>query len=156
MATTQPERIKSMILFCPTPYFPDQARQFMQGMTYESAEPTYLEMLHMRHPAGEDQIRALFNQFQKFALDFDDMNFTPAKLSTIKAHTLIIHGDRDEFFPISLPVDMYQAIPQSSLWIVPNAGHANLLESINVGSESMDEFPKLALEFLRSNLRSTS
>jgi len=35
---------------------------------------------------------------------------------------LIIHGDRDQFFPVSSPVEMYRSIPHARLWIVPNGG----------------------------------
>jgi pimeloyl-ACP methyl ester carboxylesterase len=54
---------------------------------------------------------------------YDDMNFTRPYLSTITARTLIIHGDRDRFFPVEIPVEMYQSIPNSALWIIPNGGH---------------------------------
>jgi pimeloyl-ACP methyl ester carboxylesterase len=54
------------------------------------------------------------------------MNFTPPYLSTITARTMIIHGDRDPFFPISIPLEMYHSIPNSALWIVPNTGHDTL------------------------------
>ena len=52
------------------------------------------------------------------------MNFTPPLLSTITARTLIVHGDRDMFFPMSIPVEMYEAIPESYLMVLPNWGHA--------------------------------
>jgi pimeloyl-ACP methyl ester carboxylesterase len=51
------------------------------------------------------------------------MNFTAPLLSTIRARTLIVHGDRDEFFPVNIPVEMYQAIPSAYLWIIANGGH---------------------------------
>jgi pimeloyl-ACP methyl ester carboxylesterase len=42
---------------------------------------------------------------------------------------MIIHGDRDPFFPVSIPVEAYQAIPDAYLWIVPNGGHLPLMGS---------------------------
>ncbi|WP_310476086.1 alpha/beta hydrolase, partial [Sandarakinorhabdus sp.] len=54
----------------------------------------------------------------------DDMNFQPAGLAKIKARTLIVHGDRDPFFPVAIPVSLYQSIPGSALWIVPNGDHS--------------------------------
>jgi pimeloyl-ACP methyl ester carboxylesterase len=68
-------------------------------------------------------------QFHAFKDSYGDMNFTPPYLSTITANTLILHGDRDQFFPVSIPVEQYQAIPNSYLWIVPNGGHVPLLWS---------------------------
>jgi pimeloyl-ACP methyl ester carboxylesterase len=51
------------------------------------------------------------------------MNFTPPLLSTITARTLIVHGDRDPFYPVNIPLELFTAIPNSHLWIVPNSGH---------------------------------
>ena len=74
-------------------------------------------------------MRTLMRYFSASQYSFDDMNFTPPYLSTIKASTLIIHGDRDEFFPVSIPVEMYQSIPNAYLWVVPNGGHGGLLNT---------------------------
>jgi pimeloyl-ACP methyl ester carboxylesterase len=52
------------------------------------------------------------------------MNFKAPDLAKIKAETLIVHGDRDDFFPVSIPVEMYGAIPRSQLWIVPGGDHS--------------------------------
>ena len=46
------------------------------------------------------------------------------RLAKIGAPTLIVHGDRDEFFPVSIPIAMYQSIPGAELWIVPGGTHA--------------------------------
>jgi len=71
------------------------------------------------------------------------MNFTPPYLSTITAHTLIVHGDRDSFFPVSIPLEMYTAIPESYLWIVPHGGHVPILGDMS------QRFMQTALDFLR-------
>ena len=36
--------------------------------------------------------------------------------------------DRDEFFPVSIPVEMYESIPGSELWIVPHGDHVPIYE----------------------------
>jgi pimeloyl-ACP methyl ester carboxylesterase len=54
-----------------------------------------------------------------------------------------VHGDRDEFFPVTIPVEMYQAIPGAALWIVPRGGHVPI-----IGRRSA-QFLDVALEFLR-------
>jgi pimeloyl-ACP methyl ester carboxylesterase len=53
----------------------------------------------------------------------DDPNFTPPQLATISADTLIVFGDRDPLYPVSLAVELREAIPNSWLWVVPNGGH---------------------------------
>ena len=84
---------------------------------------------------------SLRKQFNAFKDSYDDMNFTSPYLSTITARTLIIHGDRDEFFPIEIPMEMYMSIPKSYLWIVPNGGHLPI-------DDHADEFTIQATQFL--------
>ena len=96
------------------------------------------------HPGGEAQIKALLESTRSFADSYDDLNFTPPLLSTIQARTLIVQGDRDPFYPVELSVEMAKAIPQSSLWIVPSAGHGPVL------GEKWPEFLKTARDFLRA------
>ena len=72
------------------------------------------------------------------------MNFTPPYLSTITARTLIVHGDRDPFFPVSIPVEMYRAIPHAYLWVIPNGGH---WPDRVFAEPHADAFAKTALEF---------
>ena len=148
MAIQQPERIEAMVLFSATNRFPKQAREMMQAMTFETAAPEFLEMLDGLHVGGTKQLQALFNQFRQFSQSYDDMNFTQVDLSKITAKTLIVHGDRDEFFPVSIPMEIYQAIPDASLWIIPNSGHTNLLEAINHCAGVKGKFPTFALKFL--------
>jgi pimeloyl-ACP methyl ester carboxylesterase len=109
----------------------------------ESLEPEYLDVLREWHRRGDDQIRSLIAQFHSFKDSYDDMNFTPPYLSTITAQTLIVHGDRDAFFPVSIPVEMYAFIPHAYLWIVPNGDHVPIFE------ERAAVFTQTALEFLR-------
>ncbi|BAV07918.1 beta-ketoadipate enol-lactone hydrolase [Filimonas lacunae] len=40
-------------------------------------------------------------------------------MSAITARTLVVHGDRDNFFPVEIRVNMYHSIPDAALWIIP-------------------------------------
>ncbi|HEX6669498.1 MAG TPA: alpha/beta hydrolase, partial [Gemmatimonadales bacterium] len=80
--------------------------------------------------------------FHGFKDSYDDMTFTEPTLQSITARTLIVHGDRDLFFPIAIPVQAYEAIPRSYLWIVPNGSHVPIFEP------QAREFQGLALPFL--------
>jgi pimeloyl-ACP methyl ester carboxylesterase len=145
MATQQPKRVESMVLIAATIYFPEEARAIQRGATVEGWTTEDWEKHRQRHQHGDEQIRALINQFRDFADSYDDMNFTAPYLTTIKARTLIVHGDRDDFFPVTIPVEMYTSIPNAYLWIVPNGGHIPILE------ERARPFIQTALEFLRGN-----
>jgi pimeloyl-ACP methyl ester carboxylesterase len=142
MATEQPERVEAMVLVSATSYFPAQARVIMRqyGQNLSEAER---EAFRRRHPGGDAQIGQLLASTRAFADSYDDMNFTPAYLSTITARTLIVQGDRDPLYPAEISVEMAKAIPKSSLWIVPNAGHGP------IGGERWAEFAKTAEGFLK-------
>jgi pimeloyl-ACP methyl ester carboxylesterase len=59
--------------------------------------------------------------------------------------TLIIHGDRDGFFPIEIAVEMYRSIPRSYLWIIPNGRHFPIFEPLASG------FTNIVLDFFSGN-----
>ena len=144
MATAQPERVEAMVLIGATSYFPEQAREIMRASDPQSLSVEQLEARGQAHSRGAEQARELASQFFAFKDNYDDMNFTRPYLSTITASTLIVHGDRDQFFPVSIPVEEYEAIPDSYLWIVPNGGHVPLLGSER-GRRMFSEF---VLDFL--------
>jgi pimeloyl-ACP methyl ester carboxylesterase len=123
MATQQPSRVEAMVLLAATIYFPESARAIMRQHTVDSLTPEQMAHHREHHRYGDDQIRELYSIFYGFKDSYDDMNFTAPYLSTISANTLIVHGDRDVFFPVSIPVEMYRSIPNSYLWIIPNGGH---------------------------------
>ena len=93
---------------------------------------------------GEAQVHELIDEFTSFKDSYEDMNFTPPLLGTIKARTLIVQGDRDPFFPVTIATEMYQAIPGSALWIVPRGGH------VPIFGPRQQEFETIASEFLQS------
>ena len=142
MATQQPERIEAMVLIGATHYFPEKAREAMRKSTVESLTEKDYERERRYHIYGDEQIRMLQRQFHNFKDSYDDMNFTPPFLSTIAARTLIVHGDRDSYFSVFIPVEMYRSVPNSYLWIVPNGGHGPIY------LREPEFFMKTALNFL--------
>jgi pimeloyl-ACP methyl ester carboxylesterase len=131
-----------MVIVSATPYFPAQARSMMREYPKGVSDAQW-EFLCRSHPGGDPQIQSLLASTSAFADSYDDMNFTRPLLSTIQARTLIVQGDRDPLYPVELSVEMARAIPQSSLWIMPNAGHGAVL------GDRWPEFLKTAAVFLR-------
>lgn len=123
MAVRDPDRITAMILVGSANHFPDQARAITRRAASEGPRPGDLAYFRRCARYGEPQIRALAGQFADFAESVDDVDFPASRLGRIRARTLIVHGDRDEFFPVDIPVAMYRAIPDSALWIVPDGSH---------------------------------
>jgi pimeloyl-ACP methyl ester carboxylesterase len=95
---------------------------------------------------GKEKAILLLRQFWNFRKLYGDPSFTPDVLSTIKARSLIIHGDNDPIAPVANAWEMYQNIPKANLWIVPNGGHVPYAIPGN-----QDDFVRRVLEFLRGD-----
>ena len=141
MATSQPSRIDSMVLISTTSHFPNQARAIMQRASFDTMPPEVREMYRECAKRGNEQIRQLISQFNALHKNNDDMNFDAQSLSTITARTLIVHGDRDHFFPVEIPVSIYRSIPNAALWIIPGGDHVPIYEA-------KVPFTSTALQFL--------
>jgi pimeloyl-ACP methyl ester carboxylesterase len=142
VATQQPGRVERMVLVSATPYFPEQARRVMREVTPENRSDEEWQQMRQWHKHGDEQIRAIWRQVNAFKDSYDDLNFTPPYLSTITARTLIVHGDRDPLYPVNLAMEMYSAIPRSSLWVIPNGGHGPIF------GDMAGRFVETALAFL--------
>jgi pimeloyl-ACP methyl ester carboxylesterase len=88
------------------------------------------------------QLQRLFAIAQGFADSYDDVNFTPPRLSTIDAECLIVFGDRDPLYPVTLATELRTAIPRSYLWVIPNGGHGSVF------GPTKSLFAETALTFL--------
>jgi pimeloyl-ACP methyl ester carboxylesterase len=142
MATRQPDRIEALVVIGAGIYIPVECRQILANTTTEGLPETAWERLRAKHPHGDDQIRALYAWVASLADSYEDMVLTPPQLANIPAPTLVVHGDRDYCFPASMAWDIYQAIPNSALWVVPNGGH------VPITGNNADRFADIVLEFL--------
>ena len=144
MATMQSERIAAMVVVSATMYFPEQARAIMAAVPAPEEQPqSEWDRMRRQHRLGDEQIVALWRWARSLKDSYDDMNFSPQKLATIKTRTLIVYGDRDSLYPVEMAVEMYRAIPNSALWVVPNGGHGPVFFN------AAEEFARRSLEFLR-------
>jgi len=135
MATKQPERIEAMALDGTVPYYPKQMREMISQGTEER-----IERMRRWHHLGDDQINQLIENVHEMLDTYDDVNFTKPLLSTIKAKTLIMLGDRDPYFPIEMATILHDSIQDSYLWIVPNAGHALTLNRADYVKKDVLDF----------------
>jgi pimeloyl-ACP methyl ester carboxylesterase len=85
------------------------------------------------------------NDWKIFLLDWFQPNISLQQLSAIKCPSLIIGGDHD-VIRIEHTVLIYQNIPKAYLWIVPNSGHATLIEHRDEFNKKVDEFFSLPFE----------
>ena len=147
IATLQPDRVSAsptaMVLVSAAMHFPPQARAIMAAITPASQPAAEWEAMRKRHHLGDRQIVALWEWCHSMKDSQDDMNFTRQSLATITARTLIVYGDRDPLYPLEMAVEMYRAIPNSALWIVPGGGHGPVF------FDAATHFAQTALNFLR-------
>jgi pimeloyl-ACP methyl ester carboxylesterase len=124
MATAGPSLIDAMVLVSTPPYFPERARAIQRQFSPSMIGEEELARMRARHTRGEAQLEALFEMARGFAGSYDDVSFTPPRLARIAARTLIVFGDRDPFYPVSLAFEMHEAIAESNLWVIPDGGHS--------------------------------
>jgi pimeloyl-ACP methyl ester carboxylesterase len=145
VGTIAPERTATMVLVSAAPYIPAGARELQRAAARAERSAEEWALMRARHAHGDDQIRALFELPARFAEVFDDMSFTPPLLSTIRARTLVVSGDRDPFYPVELAVEMYRAIPRATLWVIPNEGHSPIYGAWR------ESFERATLDFLAAS-----
>jgi pimeloyl-ACP methyl ester carboxylesterase len=144
MAAMQPERVAALVTVSAPTAFPEQAKAIQRVYSESMLPDAERARLRERH-RREGQLDTLFSQVRAMP-EGGDPNFTPDILMTISAPTLIVFGDRDPLYPISIAFELYQAIPNASLWVVPNGGHGPVF-----GSHAA-RFVETAVSFLSGRL----
>lgn len=124
LALDHPRLVHSLTLVSATYTFDDHAKVKVHAAR-ESAQAEWIASLNAFHAEthGANYAHTLLDLWVNSVLRPDELLFAPDDLGKISCPTLILHGDRDEFFPIQIPVTMYQAIPNSQLCILPNCRH---------------------------------
>ena len=79
------------------------------------------------------------NDWKIFLLDWLQPNIPFNALQSIKCPSLIICGDHD-LIPVEHTTKIYQSIPRAYLWVVPNSGHATLIEHKDEFNTLVDHF----------------
>jgi pimeloyl-ACP methyl ester carboxylesterase len=82
------------------------------------------------------------NNWKIFLLDWFQPNIALSALQAIRCPSLIMCGDHD-IITLEHTVLIYQHIPNANLWIVPQSGHATLIEHTDDFDRKVGEFFKL-------------
>ena len=146
MTTQQQERVDAMVLIGTAHFFSDPMRDKLREVDPQNIPAEEMQRLRERHKRGDLQIIDLMKQFSSFKDIYDDMNFTPSSLAKIATPTLVIHGDRDEFIPVSSAVELYESIPCSYFWMVPNGTHKPIF------GPNQEYFVELVTTFLKGRM----
>ena len=128
MTSRHPACIDAMVLISATTHFPEQAKAIMRRASLATMPPPVRAMYRACAQRGDEQIDQLLAQFKALAGNDEDMNFTPQDLSRITARTLIVHGDRDAFFPVDIANQLHRAIPDCALWMIQGGEHVPIYD----------------------------
>ena len=79
------------------------------------------------------------NEWKMAVLDHDEPHIALADLRRISCPVLVICGDHD-IISVTHTVLIYRNIPNANLWVVPNSGHATLLEHPDEFNRQVDAF----------------
>jgi pimeloyl-ACP methyl ester carboxylesterase len=79
------------------------------------------------------------NDWKLFLLDWELPNISLSALHAIRCPSMIICGDHD-MIAVEHTVQIFRAIPQAELWVVPHSGHATLIEHADDFNKTVDAF----------------
>jgi len=145
IATIRPQLTKKIIVIGGQIYYSNTTRKVITSLGEPGKNPV-MSQEYLNNTHGKQKGTLIARQFWNFRKLYGDPSFSPDVLSTIKARTLIIHGDNDPIAPVTNAWEMYQNIPQAHLWVVPNGGHVPIMEPGN-----QNDFIRRVLEFLRDD-----
>ncbi len=140
MAVDQPQRIDALVPVGATIWYVQQTRELQRTLSVDDLPPVMVECADR----GDAQLDQLLSQFRAMQHSYEDMNLTPPELATIEARTMIVHGEKDEFFPLDIPLKMHRHIPDASLWIIPQGEHIPVYDPLV-------PFAEIVLRFLDSD-----
>ncbi len=151
MATQQPQRLLSMVLVAGAHRLTVEARDLARTIHFETMPPEQQQEIRASHSRGDQQIQWIYAQLRGLADNYEDFDFSPEHLASIPVRTLLIWGDRDEFYPLEVALELYEALPNASFWVLPEESHLFLASDAFGGSRIAAElFAPTILRFLRN------
>jgi pimeloyl-ACP methyl ester carboxylesterase len=125
LARDHPELVGTLTLVSTTYTFDGHVQGAVLLRTTNVPEER-MHALQVRHgeTRGPGYARTLLDLWAASVERPGELPFEPEDLEEIRCPTLILHGDRDPFFPVFDPVTMYDALPKAELCILPACGHS--------------------------------
>ncbi|MCC7204404.1 MAG: alpha/beta hydrolase, partial [Phycisphaeraceae bacterium] len=142
LALARPDLVQSMTLVVGTHIFDDYAKQKVREIAANQRAKFLAEPLD--DPARQARRLKMNDQWEGSVMAPGDHAHTPAQLRTIKTPALIVHGDRDVFFPVGIATEMYTSMPNTELCVLPRCGH-------DVPERHSNFFVQIVLDFLGRN-----
>ena len=149
LALAAPDLVAALVLSGVTYHLSDEGRARNARLTPDdflrgTGDPAELVTRHS--PQGPDAWRAVVAAFIAVGTHAHGEDFPePEELRGIAAPTLIVHGDRDPYFPVAVPVALHGLLSDAELCILPATGHMP-------SAERPDWFNPIVLDFLDRRL----
>lgn len=146
-AIIEPDLIEAIIPVSAQTSYSPQVRDFIS----RNAKPQeQYRRLNFEKKHGKEKGMLLAKQFYHFKDLQGDPSITQRQLATIKARTLVVHGDND-FVPVSNAWEMFEHIPKARIYLIPNGWHAP-----HKGVENSTEFLRRIIAFLKGDFEKTA
>jgi pimeloyl-ACP methyl ester carboxylesterase len=126
LAARHLQRVRTLSLVSATHTFDDHAKAQMRKATDElAASAEGIADIQRKHGPrhGDDYWQVLRQAFLNFTHRADELPFRADQVGWLTQPVLVLHGDRDRFFPVHTAVDLYEGLPIAELCIFPDTGH---------------------------------
>lgn len=145
MALQQPDRVEAMVLVSGSHRMMSQTREALRSIVHEP--PEFREWNRLNNPRGDRQIQQLLALLRGIPDGFEDIPID--RLAGLPTPTLLAWGDRDGSEPLQVAMELYGALPNASLWVVPDAGHCPFWKELpGASGDAAAIFPDMVLTFL--------
>lgn len=124
-----PSLARALVLAGGTFFYDEKIRAWWRTQTPDTLtrDPAAARARHIA--LGPDHWRRVGEAFIALGTHAHGEDFPEvAELRGIRAPTLIVHGDRDHFFPVHVPTELYGLLPDVELCILPRTGHIPPIE----------------------------
>ncbi|RLT26213.1 MAG: alpha/beta fold hydrolase [Chloroflexi bacterium] len=128
LALAAPERVRRLVLISGNFHANGMTEAFRRGMRTaraDSFEPSFAEAYRTLSPDGPDHWPEVFAKLQRMMLE--EPTLRASDLEAIETPTLVLAGDSD-YVTVTHTVEMFEAIPNARLCIVPGGSHGLLTE----------------------------
>jgi pimeloyl-ACP methyl ester carboxylesterase len=131
LAIRHPGKVKKLVATGAN-LWPD-ADAFRKGL-WDGDKAYYEANVHKERASEKEK-----NGWKLFMLDWEQPHISLAALGAVRCPALIVCGDHD-VIAISHTVLIFQNIRHANLWVVPNSGHATLIEHAAEFNRKCEEF----------------
>lgn len=147
MSLHRPNLFESLVLIDASHRVTEEARQFLATDHFDLSDKAFQEYYLAIHPGGRPQIDAIFKAENEIA---EKAAFLPSeRLSALNMPILLIWGDRDDLIALDMGIELYRALPNAQLWVIPGQGHVPVWPELGGDPLAAMFFMPLVRRFLR-------